>query len=103
MARWLTQLPQVRVTPGTTYSSTAYMKTQGVAGGFAQLVVTFWDASGAYIGSSAVGCPIHLTGDTDWSEQNVSARAPDGAASMRLEFRLNGPGTLWTDDISVSS
>ena len=103
MARWLSQLSELRVTPGTTYSSTAYMKTQGVAGGFAELVVTFWDANGAYIASSAVGCPIHLTGDTDWSEQNVSTRAPAGAAYMRLEFRLNGPGTLWIDDISVSS
>jgi hypothetical protein len=103
MARWMTQISEVPVTPGTTYSSTAFMKTQGVAGGFAQLVATFWDANGAYIASSAVGDPNHLTGDTDWSEQKVSARAPDGAAYMRLEFRLEGPGTVWIDDISVSS
>jgi hypothetical protein len=102
-ARWLTTITAIPVTAGKAYDVSAWLKTQDVSHGNGQLVVTFYGAAQAYIPGSATGSAQLLTGSQDWTQVALSATAPAGAAYMRVEFRLTGPGTLWTDDVSVAA
>jgi len=43
-----------------------------------------------------------VTGTQDWTSLEVQATAPPTAGYLRVELRLNGPGTLWADDLSVT-
>jgi hypothetical protein len=98
LARWLTLLPAIRAVPGTAYDVSAWLKTLGAnANGF--LSVNFWTAAGTYI-PATVDSP-RLVGSHDWTQVALHAVAPPGAAFLRVELRLNGPGTLWADDLAA--
>lgn len=103
-ARAVTQLQAFPVKPGDAIQVCGFLKTQGVTNGYARLAVTFWDASEAYRAGSAVESSPLIGGTAvDWSQTCLAAIAPPGAAFMRVEFRLGGPGTLWADDVVVSA
>jgi len=96
--RWLSRpLP---VTPETSLVS-AFLKTAQVDHGFAGLTLTYWTAAGTYLSGSAVDASVKLTGSTDWTQLSVGVSPPPGAAFVRVEFRLWGPGKLWIDDLDV--
>jgi hypothetical protein len=99
LARWLSTTQAIPVTPGSTYDVTAWLKTQG-AQASARLSVNFWTAGGVYI--PATTDAASLVGTQDWTPSTLHLTAPAGAAFLRVEFRLNGPGTLWADDVSVT-
>jgi glycerophosphoryl diester phosphodiesterase len=100
-ARWLSKPDAVAVSAGSEYTVSAWLRTAGVTAGHAELDVTFFDAGGDYIDGSAVQAPTTPSGTTDWTLAQLTAAAPAGAATMRLEFRLVGPGTLWVDDVAA--
>jgi hypothetical protein len=101
LKRWLSKTNAIAATPGTQYTACVYLKTQGVGTNAAQLAVNFWNASQTYI-PATVGSPT-LSGTTDWTQVCVTATSPAGTAYIRVEFRLTGPGTLWADDVSVTT
>lgn len=98
LTRWMSRIAEIPATAGTRYTASAWMKTAGVTDR-AVLAVTFWNSSQQYLGVTATSAP--LTGTTAWTQLSLSATAPAGTASLRVEFRLYGPGTLWTDDVFV--
>jgi hypothetical protein len=100
--RWLSRIDAVPVGSARFLAASARLKTAGVDHGGAQLTVTFWNASQSYIaGSSVDSSPV--SGTQDWTTVSLLAPVPAGAAFVRLEFRLTGPGTLWIDDASLEA
>lgn len=97
MTRWMSVTTRIAAQAGTRYSATAWLKTSG---GSANISMTFWGPSCAngYCGSSS-------SEDTsgDWQRAMTTETAPRGTTSVRIEFRLNGIGTLWADDADLSS
>jgi hypothetical protein len=101
LARWMTNTDAIRATPGTTYTASALYKTEAVAGQ-ATLAASFWTANGVWTGTT-VTSPTGLSGTNTWRLLDLQARAPAGSVSVRIELRLYGPGTIWIDDLSVTS
>jgi hypothetical protein len=99
LTRWLTETQAIKVSPGTTYDVSAWLKTANVRQ-TAGLSINFWDANGAHL-PATIDAPQQLTGTTDWTQLKMQVIAPVGAAYLRVEFRLTGLGTLWADDLYV--
>ena len=100
LCRWLSVLSAIPITPGS-FSVGGFLKTQDVTYGLARLTVTFWDAAGTYLPGSAHDVGQALDGTHDWTAVGGQVTAPPGAAFLRLELRLFGPGTVWIDDVGV--
>ncbi len=101
LSRWLSVTNAIAATPGAQYSACVYLKTMNV-GTPAYLSVNYWTSSSVYI-PATVDSATKLGGTTDWTEVCVASTAPAGAAFLRVEFRLPDTGTLWADDVSVTS
>lgn len=99
MARWMTRIPAIPVTPGRGYDVGAWLSGEALAGGL-QLVVTFWGPGETAIPGSAYHAEP-LLGSVPWTKTALHAVAPPGAVSLRVELRLLGPGTLVADDVEV--
>ena len=95
----MTQIAAIPVTPRATYTVSAWVKTSGAAG--AQLAVSYWTAGQAYAGATDRSTQM-LSGTQDWTLVTFQTTAPAGAAYLRFESRMNGGGTGWTDDITVT-
>lgn len=100
LARWLTQARAIHVLPGASYDVSAWLKTLG-GGAEGSLSVNFWTDSGTYIPATVDSARVLAT--QDWTQRTLHVTAPPGAAFLRVEYRLNGPGTLWADDLSVTA
>lgn len=98
----MTQTTRIAARPGTAYAVSACFKTTEVRNS-ARLVVTFFTATGAYIPGSAVDSPTVLQGTQDWTQPSLRRQAPPNTAYLRGELRLRGPGTLWADDLTVTT
>lgn len=101
MCRWLSDTRAMAATAGGVYDVSVWLKTLG-AGAGGVLSVNFWTSGGVYI-PATVDAPQKLVGTQDWTNASVRLTAPAGAAFLRVEFRLTGPGTLWADDVSVTT
>jgi hypothetical protein len=99
LCRWLSFVSTIPVRPDS-FNVLAYLKTQDVAQA-ARLTITFWDAAQQYIAGSAHDAGAPVAGTADWTAVGGTVSAPPGAAYLRLEFRLFGPGTVWIDDVLV--
>ncbi|WP_181813485.1 peroxidase family protein [Gaiella occulta] len=99
LSRWLTNTSLVAAQAGRTYTARVSAKTSGVAGA-ARLTLTFWNASSVYLGVTADSAS--LAGTQDWTPLTVSRQAPAGTAFVRVELRLNGPGSAWFDNLLLS-
>jgi hypothetical protein len=100
LCRWLSETSTIPVNPGESYDVSAWMRTEG-AQPAGVLSVKFWTAAGVYI-PRTIYAPLALSGPHDWTQLSLSTTAPPGAAFLRIELRLNGPGTLWADDVRVT-
>ena len=98
--RWMTETRAITATPGTSYDVSAWLKTLGTAS-VTRLSVNFWDRAETYI-PATIDAPVAIHGPQDWTQLSLHVTAPANAAFLRVEFRLNGPGTLWADDIAVT-
>lgn len=101
LCRWLSNTGSIPATAGTTYNASVYLKTVGVApAGGAKLALLFYTGS-TFSGASAESVPVF--GTTDWTQASVQLTAPVGVTSIRLEVRLNGPGTVYADDMFLAA
>jgi hypothetical protein len=99
LSRWVSRVTALPLSPQVLTVS-VFLKTDQVDGGYAGLTLTYWTAAGTYIPDSAVDSSI-MTGTQDWTPVVLGVLPPPGAAFVRVEFRLKGPGTLWIDDLDV--
>lgn len=100
LARWMTLTDAIRVTAGVATTASAWLHTANVNGGFAVIAVSYWTASSGYVGAST-GTSDPIVGKQDRRQLAVTTTAPHGAATIRVEFRRYGSGTLWADDLWV--
>ena len=100
LCRWFTKPTLTAVEPGSRYTVSAWFRTADVNGN-ARLGLNFWTRARDYIAPTILSSRT-VTGTQDWTNLEVQATAPPGAAYARVELRLNGPGTLWADDLSVT-
>ena len=100
LTRWMTQTKTIAAAPGHRYDVSAWLKTKN-ATNKAQVTVSFWTASLAALTPISSSTPI--SGTNDWTNLSLTATAPASTAYLRVELRLNGPGTLWSDDLSVTT
>jgi hypothetical protein len=99
LTRWMSVTTAIRAAAGKGYSASAWLKTSGASGG-AMLAVDFWDASSTYLGTTVTSASV--SGTQPWTQVSLHAVAPANTVYLRVEFRLNGGGTLWADDVVVS-
>ncbi|HYE34678.1 hypothetical protein, partial [Methylocaldum sp.] len=100
ITRWLSRTKRITATAGETYTATAWLKSQNLAQN-GMLTINFWNSSGQHLGS--YNSPTQVRGTSNWTPVSVDAMAPLGSAYARVEFRLYGSGTLWVDDISLTT
>lgn len=101
LSRWLSNTSAIPATAGKTYTASVWVKTSAVAQ-YANLSINFWTGTTAYTGYNYDSTTV--TGSSSgWTQLTVSGLAPAGTASVRAEFRLYGPGTMWADDLLVGS
>ena len=98
LTRWLSKTTDIQAQAGFTYSASAWLKTSNVTD-HAVLTINFWDVNSAFLGGVDGGT---VAGTANWTQVNVQGVAPSGTAYIRLEFRLFGPGTLWSDDVVLT-
>ncbi|MFC1504057.1 PKD domain-containing protein [Spirochaetota bacterium] len=95
LTRWLSRTTRITAESGHNYACEVYMNIENVNGS-AYLEINFWDSSLSYIGGVQSSM---LSGSKDWTRLSVQKTAPAGAAYVRIEFRLNGTGMIWIDDV----
>jgi hypothetical protein len=92
----------IPATPGSTYTASVYLTTAFASSSArANLSIDFWDSARTYLGVTADSA--QLVGTQDWTYVFTSSKAPPRTAYVRLEFRLFGPGTLWADDVTLTT
>ena len=97
LTRWMSRTTKIAATPGKTYAASAWMKSN--VSGKVNFVINFWNASQTYLGGFE---STYLTTINTWKQLSTQGIAPANAAYARVEFRLYGPGTLWSDDVNVT-
>jgi hypothetical protein len=99
LTRWMTRISAIPVTPGRVYDVVALVQTLNATDAY--LAASYWTAGQSYAGATD-SSGTHLSGtSTGWAQLDLRTTAPPGAAYLRVESRLSGPGTTWTDDIAV--
>ncbi len=76
-----------------------YMKTEGVAGGFAGLLLRIDGESGPLEFDNMQNEGI--TGDNDWKKYSITLPLPEEATNIFVAGILVGNGKAWYDDFSV--
>jgi hypothetical protein len=99
--RWLSAISAIPATAGAQYTACVFLKTLN-ASGPAYLAVNFWNASNTYI-PATLNSATSVGGTTDWTQVCLTTTAPTGSTHLRVEFRLPSVGTLWADDVSVTT
>ena len=96
LSRWVTRVP-ARAT--TLYTLSVWVKPDRVGGaGRVRPALTFWSASGSYLGVAAHAANTRGT----WQRLKVVQIAPRGTAFVRIELRHSGRGTSWWDDVVLT-
>jgi hypothetical protein len=98
LARWMNRETQIPVAAGSTYVVSAWLRTASV--GNKALVSVVFSNGKKY--SPATSSTTFVRGTQEWTPVEVRATAPAGMTFLRAEFRLYGPGTMWTDLVSVT-
>jgi hypothetical protein len=93
----MSRTTKIAAIPGKTYYASAWMKSN--VSGKANFVINFWNASFVHLGGYE---STYVTTTNTWKQVSASGIAPANTAYARLEFRLYGPGTLWSDDVSLT-
>ncbi|HLL89444.1 MAG TPA: discoidin domain-containing protein, partial [Tepidisphaeraceae bacterium] len=100
---------RVPVNAGSLYAVRVWGKSSSVSDPAAtfetaknsNVYVQFFDATGNVLGpKSQAGWG--WSGTEDWRQVHLLATAPATAASMSIELRLDAPGTMWFDDLTVT-
>lgn len=78
-----------------------FIKTSGVAGGYAGLWIRVDAANGQVLGMDNMQ-DRGLTDTRDWSSVSASIDVPKDAAQICVGGLLTGGGTAWIDDLSIT-
>lgn len=95
-AYWVQTVPGI--SPGTSYTLTAFTKTTSIIGVGAYIEID-WFAGTTYLSNVT---STTKTGTLDWTSLSVTGVAPAGATSANIALILNGSGTVIYDDISLT-
>lgn len=99
--RWVSKIHKIEL-PANSNKVTfhLWLKGTGLVTHDVQIGFNFWDEDLKYISSAFK----HVTPGTAWKKQTISSTAiPENAHYIRLEIRLKGDGTLWADDVSLTT
>lgn len=89
-----------RFDTGTTYTMSAYIRTDGIKDGAGAYVsMNFFDADGNRI--SYADSPEKLTHATDWRRISSTATVPPNTKRIWAILTVNGHGTAWFDDVQL--
>jgi hypothetical protein len=82
------------------YTLSVYAKTSGVTGTGANFRVYFKDANGNYIYNGAdlvIYDSKTIGGTTDWTRLSTYFKAPANTATIQIDLRILGAGTVYFD------
>jgi hypothetical protein len=100
---------RISVKPGNYYAVRCWMKGAGIWDPIARpddlqvaanIYLQFYDSSGSAIGRKS-WCSYHFYGSDVWVQRHVLVTAPDKAASLAIELKLIGVGTVWFDNLTI--
>jgi hypothetical protein len=92
---------RVGITAGKNYTVGAWIKTSNVASGNgARIFAQFYNSSGVSTGSQMWSAST--SGTVDWTNKTINITAPSDAATIDIEVRLQGAGTAWFDDVTLT-
>lgn len=99
--RWMTKIKKIEIPNGTEkLTLQVWLKGSGLTSEEVQIGFTYWDSNQDYISAKFK----HVTPGGSWSKYTLSSsNVPSNAKYVRLEFRLKGDGTLWIDDVELTS
>ncbi|MDO0916602.1 hypothetical protein QQM39_39025 [Streptomyces sp. DT2A-34] len=93
-------VPQAKVPVGQgTYTYGAWIRTEGVVKS-AYLDILFFDAAGKLVGGDNKF--YAASGTHDWEHVTATLTTPGTAASVEVQVRLDGAGTAWFDDLTLT-
>lgn len=81
--------------PGRTYRLRAWLKTAGLKQPNGIMMGAF-TRDMKHLGSWSIAMPREAG---DWSESAAQFKLPESAELLRIMLHVNGPGTVWIDDI----
>jgi len=90
---------KIAVKPGGIYGANAWVIANVSKGNGGRISIAWFDHNDKYI-STTSGLPISKA--SDWTKISVGGVAPEGAQSAELELHLEGVGSVWYDDVSIS-
>jgi hypothetical protein len=99
LSRLMTRQKSIGAVPGASYEARAAVMTADLRGK-AMVALTFFDRDGNDL---ATRHSESLAGTNDWRQLSVARTAPPGAASVRVEIRVSGGGTVWADALQLLS
>ncbi len=82
---------------GRTYRLSAWMKSEGLQQANGIGLATFTDQMKA-TGSWRIAIP---QGAGDWQRGEATFTVPEGTRLLRIMIHVNGPGTVWIDDVAL--
>ncbi len=100
LSRWLSHNDRIPARAGALYEASVRLRTKNVPG-YAALALSFFDGS-VWQHLSTTESVQRARGTSPWTEIQLSATAPPGAAYLRADLRLQGPGTLWADHLKIT-
>ncbi|MFI6549319.1 Tat pathway signal protein [Streptomyces prunicolor] len=83
-----------------TYTYGAWIRTDGVGANAAYLDVLFFDASGKIVGGDNKF--FASAGTHDWEHVSAQLTTPGTATQIEIHIRLQGVGTAWFDDLTLT-
>jgi hypothetical protein len=98
---WERNWGTIEVRPGQQYQLSAWVKGDKVAGPGASLQALFLDKDGLPLqGGRGESAPV--AAGENWRQLTTTATAPEKAKDLQLGLRLEGPGEVWFDDVSLT-
>lgn len=98
---WERNWGNVTATPGASYRASVWAKGSALAGPGAAVRLMFLSADGAPLsGGHAEGKPVPVA--SAWTQLTAAGTAPPAARFVQLSLRLEGPGKVWFDDVSLT-
>jgi hypothetical protein len=89
---------------GQTLVLSAFLKTKGAeteGRGGGALIIRADRTGGGHAGQNFMEND-RLRGDTNWQQRTIELVIPPGTGTIRVGAMLQGSGTLWIDDLSVT-
>lgn len=98
---WERNWGNVAAVPGARYRVSAWVKARALAGPGPSVRLMFLDADSNPIPVAHVdSAPARAS--AAWTQLSAAAMAPPTAKSLQISLHLEGPGTVWFDDVALT-